>query len=187
MSNAKFISAINEQINPLVTSFAGAKIYGIAQAIIGKGDTGDELIPCLVDKDGEGKYVGVDDTAPITIYHKSNSISVSDKQNSGTGDSRADKVYLYANTMIVFLDRKKTLLMPDELVLLIQANLADAIKIPNYKSVNVRIQNIILNTQQVFASEYQNTPYKIPPRFSLFAINYQIESTFDKKCFAKCP
>ena len=187
MSNSVFISTINEQLRPIADKFAGSRVFGLAQSIIRDVSGGQELIPALVDKEGESKYIGIDDAAPLTIYHKANSIGVTDKSNSGYGDARSHKVDTYFNSMIVFMDRKATNLLPDELLLFIQANLPDEIKITNYKSVNIRIQNIILNSQQVLASEYQNTEYKIPPRFSLFAINYQIESVFDKGCFATCP
>lgn len=188
MSNSKFISALNVQINDLVKAYPGGRVLGLAQGIIRVESNGDlQLIPAEVDKEGEGKYIGLDDSAPVTLYHKANSIQITEKSNSGYGDARALTVNTYNNSMIVFLDRKTTGLLPDEFISLLQANLADAIEMKPYKSVIVRLQNIILNSQQVFASEYQNFEYKIPPRFSLFAINYQIESTFDRKCFATCP
>lgn len=187
MSVTKFIEAVNQQILPLVNSFTGGKIYGLAQSMTREAGGVKELLPALVDKEGEGKYVGVDDNSPVIIYHKSNSVTAAEKQNSGVGDLRAWQVYTYSNTMIVFLDRKKTNLLPDEFILFLQANIADGLKVQNYKTVIMRFQNIILNTQQVFASEYQNTQYKVNPGMSLFAINYQIESTFDTRCFDKCP
>lgn len=187
MSNLKFISAINEQISPLLAAFTGARLNRLAQSIVRGRGANIELLPALVDMDGEGTYIGMDDTSPITIYHKANSITMTEKPNSGYGNSKALKINTYANSMIVFLDRKATKMMPDELILLLQANLADEIKLKPYQTIQFRFQNIILNSQQVFASEYQNTEYKIPPQFSLLAINYQIESTFDKSCFATCP
>lgn len=187
MSNSAFISAINEQIEPLLMAFTGFRLFGIAQGMIRKVGDQPQLIPCLVNLDGEGTYVGLDDAAPITIYHKSNSIAIADKPNSGVGDSRANSVNTYQNSLIVFLNRRLTKLLPDEFILVLHANLKDGIKIPKYKTINIRLQNIILNSQQVFASEYQGFDYRIPPHFSLFAINYQIESVFDKSCFATCP
>lgn len=187
MSNSVFISSINDRIKGLTDKWAGSRVFGLAQSMIRDTSGGQELIPAMVDKEGEGKYIGFDDTAPMTIYHKANSITVTEKANTGYGNARSNIANTYANSMIVFMDRKVTGLLPDEFLLFVQANLADDIKVDNYKSVNLRIQNIILNSQQVLASEYQNTEYKIPPRFSLFAINYQIESVFDKSCFATCP
>lgn len=188
MSNSKFISAINDQIQPLLKAFTGSRIYGLTQPISKPvGQDQFQTIPCIVDNSGEAKYVGVDDAALITIYHKSNTLTITEKANSGSGDVRAYTVYTYYNSMIVFIDRKRTGMLPDEFALLLQANLKDAIKIENFRAVVVRLQNIILNSQQVFATEYQNTEYRISPQFSLFAINYQIESTFDKRCFATCP
>ena len=187
MSVTKFIGAINEQIKPLLDAFTGSQLYGLAKSMVRETGTVRELLPALVDKEGEGRYVGIDDVAPVIIYHKSNSITVSEKPNSGMGNSRALQIYTYNNTMIVFMDRKKINLLPDEFILLLQANISDGLKVPDYKTVLIRFQNIILNTQQVFVSEYQNTTYKIKPNMNLFAINYQIETTFEVKCFAKCP
>lgn len=187
MSNAKFIEKLNDSILDLSSKFLGSRIFGIAQSIIRGTSEKSELLPALVDLNGEATYIGVDDASPLTVYHKANSIAVSEKSGSGYGDNRAYKSFTYSNALIVFMDRKVLGMLPEELVLFIQANFPDNIKIDNYKSVNMRMQNIILNSQQVFASEYQNVDYRIPPRFSLFAINYQIESVFDKSCFATCP
>lgn len=187
MSNALFIQKINDGLSEMASKFTGSRVFGLAQSIIRQSGDNTQLLPTIVDLSGEGTYIGVDDAAPLTIYHKSNSIAVSEKQGSGYGDNRSNKTYTYSNALVVFMDRKALGMLPDELILFIQANLPDSLKIGNYKSVNVRMQNIILNSQQVFASEYQNVDYRIPPRFSLFAINYQIESVFDKNCFATCP
>lgn len=187
MSVTVFINKINEQIKPLFDKFTGSRIYGLAQGIISSKSDKPVLVPAIVDKNGEGTFAGIDDVSPFILYHKANLINASIQPNSGVGDSIGNLVYNYSNSMIIFLDRKKTKLLPDELVLFIQANLPETLKVDNYKSVNLRIQNIILNTQTVFASEYQNTMYSIKPEQNLFAINYTIESIFDKKCFAKCP
>lgn len=187
MSNSKFIDAINRQLAVLGTAFTGARVYGLAQSVVRSTGDGDQILPAVVDLSGEEKYVGLDDAGSVTIYHKANTIAVSEKSNSGYGDRRAFKTYLYGNTMIVFLDRQATKLLPEDFILFLEANLEDNLKMENYRSVIIRIQNIILNSAQVFDSEYKNVPNRINPRYSLFAINYQIESVFDKSCFATCP
>jgi hypothetical protein len=187
MSLTRFIDAINEQITPLFNKWTGVKIHGLAQSMNRDNAGKTETLPALVDKKGEGQYVGIDDKNSVIIYHKGGAMQVQTKPNSGVGDSAGDLVYTYTISMVILIDRKKLEMLPDEIALLIQANLKDQIKIQDYKSVIIRIQNIILNTQQVFSSEYQNTVYKVKPSQSLFVINYQIESTFNKRCFAKCP
>jgi hypothetical protein len=187
MSLGLFISGINEQIGSLFQKWPGCKIHGLAQSVTRESGTKPETLPALVDDKGEGQFVGMDDKHPVIIYHKAGSVASSVKPNSNYGDSSGDIVNTYSMTMIVFIDRKKISQAPDDIVQLLQTSISDRLKIKNFKSVIIRIQNIILNTQQVFAGEYQNTQYKIKPSQSLFAINYQIESTFDKRCFAKCP
>ena len=187
MSLTVFIAGINEQIAPLFKKWTGSQIHGMAQSMNREAGGKTETLPCLVDKKGEGIYIGIDDKYPVIIYHKAGQIIGTQKTGSGYGDSIADQVNTASISMVVFIDRKKIEMLPDEVAMMIQANLADGLKVKDYKSVTVRIQNIILNTQQVFASEYQNTPYKIKSSQNLFVINYQIESTFNKRCFATCP
>lgn len=145
----------------------------------------DVLLPCTVDKSGEGVYIGMDNTIPVIIYHKINSISSVIKPK-GTGDALGDIVNTYSNTMIVYMSRKKTGLLPDQLILKIQASLPDFLQFKPYNNIVIRFLNVILNSNQVWASEYGGSKYRLTPESNLFAINYQIETTFAKKCFENC-
>lgn len=179
---SKIINEINES---LTASFTGAKIYGLAQSVIRRSGTEAELLPALVNNDGEAVYVGFDDTHSLMMYHKMNSMSTTDSKYKGYGDATADLTNTYQNTLIVYLDRKKVKKLPDEIYLKIQASIEE-LKIPPFKTVSIKFTNVILNSTQVFASEYQGTRYLLPPEKNLFAINYSIESIFKKGCFDTC-
>jgi hypothetical protein len=181
------ISLIIDMINKeLEKSFDRAKIYGLAQSIIRTQGNEQELLPALVDHSGDGVYVGFDDQFPLMIYHKMNSLVSALSSQQGFGNAGPDQVNTYQNTMIVYLDRKKLKKLPDEVYMLIQSVFPEGMNIEPFKRISIRFSNVILNSTQVFASEYQGNRYKLPPEKNLFAINYTIESIFKKGCFDKC-
>lgn len=181
-------SLIDELNKSFTGIIPGLKTYGLAQSIVRTVGTEQELLPGVAGKDGEIKYVGIDDTAPIIIYHRNSGITTTRVTNrQGYGDGLSNLVNTYQMAMIVFIDHKKTKLYPEELFLFLQSNIPDAVKSEPYKNISIRTTNVILNSQLIFSAEYAGTAFKLPVEKSLFQINYTIESTFDKNCFAKCP
>lgn len=186
--NSTFIDHINSDLKKLFDNYPGSKLYGLAQSVIRKkGLDQQELLPCTVDKYGEGKWVGIDSTVPIQLYHKSVTLSTTIVPNSGHGDDMGEYQNTYGNVMIVYLNRTKTKLLPDELFLYLQANFPEQLKYPDFSRITVRITSVILNTQTVINAEYQNTSFVLSPEHNLFAVNYTIDSVFNKHCFEKCP
>ena len=177
---------INEALKTLFDKYPGKKIYGITQPMERTQGTETEIIPCEIDSNGEGTYVGIDDTAPLIVYHKlGNAVaSTPPPVRSGYGDGEYS-VNTFSGAMIVYFDRKVVTLMPDELFFYIQGALPTQIKLSPFKNIRILFQNVILNSQAVYQSEYQNGQ-TLDPGKSMIAINYQIESTFSKDCFATC-
>jgi len=180
----RFIDELNSNLSGVIP---GMKTYGLAQSIVRTVGSELELLPGVAGKDGEIKYVGIDDVEPVIIYHRNSGITTTRTARQGVGDGYSDLVNTYQMAMIVFIDHKKTKLYPEELFLFLQANMPDAIKSEPYKAIVIRTTNVILNSQLVFSAEYAGTAFKLPVEKSLFQINYVIESTFKKDCFAKCP
>lgn len=186
MPLSKFIYAINDRLSGMID---GIKVYGLAQSLERVQGNTTETIPAIVDKSGEATYVGLDDTHPAILYHKNTGITFTrgTGNRAGFGDARGYVVATYAMSMILYLDHKRTNLLPDEAALYIQANFADEIKMDPYKQITPNITSVILNSATVLASEYVGSEFKIPPAKSLSQINYTIESVFSKNCFEKCP
>lgn len=185
MSNTIFISAINQSLQPFFDKYVGSRLLGLAETIVRKIADGDEYMPALV-KNGEAEYVGLDDRFPITIYHKANSITISDKSGSGYGDSIGFKNYSYANVMIIAFDSTIIHLTQDQLLLLIEANLPESLKVSGYRQVNLKTESAVLNSLNVFDNEYKGIESGIPLNFRLMAVYYRIDSLFEKQCFPKC-
>ena len=181
--NAVIIDHINQSIKKLFDNYPGSKYYGLAQSVL----RGTELLPCTVDKYGEGKYIGIDTTIPIQLYHKQISLTTTIRPSSGYGDDLGDYQNVYNNTMVVYLNRTKTNLLPDEFYLYVQANFLETIDIPDFFSVIIRPTSVILNRDVVLSSEYGPSAPRLGAEHHFFAINYTIESVFNKNCFEKCP
>lgn len=175
------IIPIIDALNSVLDLPGGAIIMGVAESVL----KGTEYSPWLINKDGEGKYAGFDNTVPVSLYHKVNDVSVSIGKN-GVGDDLGDLINTYNCTCIVYLNRKKTNLTPLELFLSIQNQFPTGMQVMPYKYIVIRFQKVILNSMQVWLQEYQGVQYNLPTDSNLFAINYQIESAFKKGCFIKC-
>ena len=185
MSLGKFIEIINK---PLEKIISGVRVYGIAEPVARTSGSEVEILPGVISNNGEIKYVGIDDLESVIIYHKANALGVRlSTIKKGFGDDPNAFVNAYSMSMIVYIDRSKTKLRPEEFFLFIQANIPFEIKEQPYKSIFTQINTVILNTQTVYDSEYKGTKNPLPANHSLMQINYTIESTFDKNCFEKCP
>lgn len=183
MNLTEIIECINGQIKQVFETYTGSVLYdGLAVNV----PRGKDNMPAIVNRKGEAKYVGVDDLSPLTLYHKSSGIQISQQPSASFGDTLFWQVYTYQNVMIIFLDRKKACVMPDELVLQLQAHLLDKIKVPNYKSVIVKLGAVNLNSAQIFGQEYPGAENKMRLEQNIFQIAYTVEAVFDPNCLPKC-
>lgn len=179
-----FIDKVNTAFQGLIP---GMKVHGLAQSVIRISGDKEELLPGVVDKEGEITYVGIDDLDPVRIYHRNPGITTTRGTQQGYGDDESDIVNTYQMAMIVFIDHKRAKLFPEELFLFLQANMPDGLKSEPYKKVTIRTGSVILNSQLVFRAEYAGTEFRLPAEQSLFQINYTIQTVFKKGCFDKCP
>lgn len=178
------IAGINSRLSEFFKKFPGVKVYGMTQPMIKTQKIGKNTVfPAVVDQEGEGKWVGVDDTAPLIMYHRTTG-PMSVRYFEGYGDLQ-DTVNTYNNALIVSYDRSKIKLTTDEIQQYIQVSFPTMAKNANFKSIRINISSVILNSQQVYQSEYQNGK-TVDPKISMVQINYQIETRFSSACFAQC-
>lgn len=171
---------LNDSLEELFSStcLSGSALYGIAESVKRNTDTLPEL---------DEKYVGIDDVHPAIIYHRLNDMRSGVKPNTGYGRSVGDFSNVYGLSMVVFLDRKKTGLYSDELLLLIQANFPERLVLSPYKMILVSFGSVLLNSSQAYQQEYTSDTYRLKANQYLFKINYTVEAVFAKDCFNKCP
>lgn len=177
----ELIEIFNEGIKQFAPD--GSQIFGNSQLTLK-----DKVTMPVVLKGQDFQYIGINDDLPCMFYHRANTINISDKATNLTsyGNDRAIITETYNNTLYVFLNRKKVKTTPDVIVSLIQKYTSGDLRKGIFKTLIIRLQNIILNSQTVFSGEYKSLDFKLRPEQNLFAINYQIEATYSNKCLEKC-
>lgn len=179
---AEITDIINRQIGCCLP--VGSKLYGLTQLIQRPVVGSDQVqtLPAMVDRFGEGTYVGLDDTYPLQLYHRMLTLAISYPAASGYGDSQADTLNTFGMLMVVYMQQRRVDLALDELLLTLQELIQFQQPIAPYKMITVRATGTQLVSSTVFGQEYQNTGDRIPPGAFLFSISYQVEVRYRKGC-----
>lgn len=171
---------IVKEINKSITWLpSGSDVYGIAELLL----RDDVTIPVINEK-----YVGIDDIYPVRIYHRLNSMSSTIKPGTGMGRVVGDQANTYQLSMVVFLDRPKSNMYPDEFLLFLQGNFPERLTMEPYKAIIILFGSAAFDSQSVYRQEYiASDTYRLKEDQFFFKINYSIETTFSKGCFKSCP
>lgn len=156
--------------NTLAGIFRGGIFYGVATLVEREGKSQP-----VVDE----KSVTFDNSYPMQMYHKIVGVNITYTPGYGDNDNTTNT---FAMSAVVFNDEKQTRLKQDELAMIMQSALSKLNITPA-----VTLTSIILNSQQVWATEYRGTVYGLNEYQSLMQINYSIAVTFQSGCFDLCP
>lgn len=167
--------------------------YGIAQSIprINKDDR-EELLPVIVSNTDEETFCGIDDVHPIIIYHKTGSVVSAPDPKYNYGREQNIMSETAVMQMIVFGDRARLLITPENLYAAIMAGFPRVIDRTTVSGWNLRMVSIKgitpnFNSRGVYVQEYSGSvDYKLKPNNILFQINYTIAMRYDKSCFVLC-
>jgi len=162
------ISLINGALQGV---FTGSTLYGVATIVEREGKSQP-----VVDE----RPVGFDDSYALQAYHRVNGATITYQPGYGDTDTT---INTFACSVVVFNNSKITKLHTDEVAMIIQSVLAAL----NISSASVTPTGIILNSQQVFATEYKGVPYALDEYKTLMQMNYTVEITFKGNCFDLCP
>jgi hypothetical protein len=180
---SKILQAVNNDFSGI---HAEEKFFGLAHTIEFLRGTEKIRMPGVISFDGEIKYVGIDDVNSVMIYHKLNNVSVTQLTN-GRGDHMGDLKNTYSLGMFVYWDTLKLKLYADELMMLLQSRFPVTVKgLNDINGVIIRQGTINTNTLQLYNQEYL-IDRQLPPTKHIFQFNYNIEITFNSKCFRQCP
>lgn len=174
------ITQINASLQNL--GLKNSMFYGVGE-VIGEGA---EKKPVIIDRSGNAKNLTVDDKYSMVIYHLLNSISTTKELRRSYGDSTGEIKNTINGSLIVFSDSGKIKMTTDELFLFLQANWPETLTVTPYNGVKTLINNVILNSRQVWNSQY-GVPYGLKLNQHLTQVNYTIESTHKHGCFVNCP
>jgi hypothetical protein len=184
------INIIIDLINGGLDGIADEQIVlGLTQRVYRAADAESiDFMPGVVKQDGEAVYAGVDDIASLIIYHKSNTANLAFSARGGYGDSRQNEDTL-ACSIIAAWDTRKLPIQAVDMLLLIRSRLPQAIAdIPGIKDVTITPSSAILNTKQVFDTEYSigASGYLLPLYINFIQLNYNILIRYDQQCIEKC-
>jgi len=170
---------IISSLNELIELPKGSEVNGVAELV----NRDDHTLPEI-----DGKFVGIDDTYPVRLYHRLINMNVSVQAGTAYGNSAGDVKNTYSVAMIVFLQHQRSQLYPDELLILLQNQLPNRIKQNPYKDIRITLTSAQLDSQTTWLQEYKGAvDYRLKSDQFLFRINYTIETIFTKGCFTKCP
>lgn len=180
------ISQINTAFEPFTQHQRNTAIHGLARPVLRVKRLGDaevmQVIPCTVDRSGEGVEVGVDDAKSLIVYHKLNQLSHAVRPGTGRGDAVGDWLWTYNMSLVVYYGMDGLKMMPDELLLQLQHLLPKPGAIKPFKMAVVKLGSSNLNAFQVHQQEYQGVPFRLKLNDILFSVNYTVEAYLDPKC-----
>lgn len=184
---------IEEVIRLINQGFRGIheeeKIIGLTQLVWRlTGNDSVDYLPGVVGMDGEVKYAGIDDINSIMIYHRSNAAQLSFSRNSaGYGDGRQNEDTVSFSIISVW-DTRKISMEKSDMLLLLRSRMPQQIGgIKDIHSITITPTGAILNTKQVFESEYKmSAVYLLPYFINMIQLNYNILFKYNPQCIEKC-
>lgn len=135
-------------------------------------------------KDGEYKYVGIDDTFPVIVYHKHIQSGFSDTDvNERTETNRMQ--------MVVFGRLDFLRLTNEVLGSLFVAAFPSEIRKSAYNYLGVSslqpaLSNANSDTAAIIAREYPGFDYQLGPEHGMLLFDYTLESNYNRNCFKAC-
>ena len=188
-------TVINEALEANVfntSRFAGGKYYTIAELVKEKSKDNDISRPCVLDNDGEGTPVSIDDTWPLQIYHRVINLDYEPQTIENYGDP-TNYIKEIATMALVFMsDRFRTEMRGEELMALIAANIPATLTQTTLTSLGLNTVQIyangqaIIDNETVYNREYNLPHYSLKLNSIMYSLNYTIETVYSKKCFTAC-
>lgn len=173
--------------------FSTAQLEGIAYQVARESTEGEQLevFPAIVEPEKDPRYIGVDDTYPLIIYHRvlSNTYA-DDAKQSQYGDGFSAQVCSTDMLMVVFAKRAALKLSADQLEALLVSGFPDqfvrSATAEMQLTAKATLQASTMDVFTVFAGEYRNVKFFLGVEDILFSLKYKIESRYRKGCFKLC-
>lgn len=173
--------------------FSSAKLEGIAVQVLRNGpNDAQEVFPAIVKLNEVERYIGVDDTYPLTIYHRILGNTYSEDAKQGQfGDGFTAQMCSTDALMVVFAKRSAIRMTAEQLEALLVAGFPDQFVQGQMDGLQIFSARATLTASTmdvftVFSTEYRGTKFFLGPEDILFAMRYKIESRYRKSCFKIC-
>lgn len=172
-------------------AFTGKRLYGIAATVNYQDQAGEAVRePMISDNADNLTYVGYDDSSPVTVYHKTITISRELNREASYGNPIDVLTETAQMQMIVYANRMKVKLTPEEVDALIIDSMPTHLtkaQIQPYKlrSVIITPGQSNFNSAAIYNVEY-SAPSRMKPSDIFFSINYTVTTQFKQGCLELC-
>lgn len=173
--------------------FQAGNWMGLAYQLTREEEAGLTMFPSLVDNNGEGTDVTVNDNYPIQFYHRivaplQYPDMATDSESFGDGKQNKEIAEL---VMICVFDRSKVDAYNEEICAGICSDFPKELtqaQCSTLSLISSTIENVETNTNsdEVFAQEYSNVANPLPPECGMVSVKYRITSIWSKDCFVLC-
>jgi hypothetical protein len=185
----QIVSYINNELKTRQFSsgrFQKGSFDGIAELV----EKDSETKPCIVDKNGDAEYVGIDDTKPFQVYHRVLNPDVEWDSENDFGNKRSIKE-ITNMLMVVMGDRNRLQLTAEDIKTGIVAALPLELPDSELNNLGLKTANIIPGTFnwdkiEVYRGEFNLKETILNTNTILFSFEYQIETVYDQSCFTLC-
>jgi len=169
--------------------FQQGEFKGLAELVtIQEGDK-QRTCPLILDNNGEGTEVMLNDSFPFQIYHRITEIEPSETDEYGDG------VQIKENTnlkLVCFANKRQMQFELDDLITAINVgflvHLSDAqlATLGNwFSNVDIEINSIDIDKNKVWGNEFSDENL-LPTYYQCFAVNYSVQSDINTECFELC-
>ena len=171
--------------------FFGGRFEAIAtQAMVSKTDSNEVFIPLVVNDRGEYLEVILDDSYPISIYHRVLSNNYSFDATDGYGRDKKKQRCTTIMLMCVMAFRNQIKISKEDLEAQIVVNFplgnTPNLLVKPLQTNTISVIDSNMDSLSVFQSEFKGLEVKLNQENILFSIRYKIESTYYTGCFHIC-
>ena len=167
--------------------FQRGSFNGLAELVVRDGGT----VPLILDNEGEGTEVELNDTYPFQVYHRILKISPTTDTEDQVGDGLQRKETTTLK-MVVFANRRVMQFETDDLITAINVGFlthlsnAQTATLGNwFSNIDIEVTDIEIDKEVVWRDEFGQSS-TLPPFYQCFAFTYNVISDINTECFDLC-
>jgi len=170
------------------------QLHGLSETLPRNYNNAQDGIPTLVDVNGGTMFSGFNDAYSIVIYHRCLSTNIVEAPvQFGDGNNAAREEA--SMRMIVWADRLKTKLQPQQLSFLLTSAVQQQLmytqisSYPGLYGVTIEADRTNYDGVAIWQQEYKlpAATYPVHPTHIYLALDYTIVTDYDVTCISDCP
>lgn len=173
--------------------FQNGKLYdNIARSLSTEEKDGAITVrPVVVDNEGQGTPMDLNDAKPFILYHHLIGLSYEDVPEEEFGDPGTG-IRETADINLIFSgDRNALQVIPEDVAAGIYAFLLRQLPHATESSLSLTgysltPSSVETDIQKVMAQEYQGVEFLVDPGFIYISVNYKLVTYYSKSCFSLC-